>query len=159
MSSRARIRLPVGIELSCPKCPPNIVPKVFRTVERKAERNFEQEAENVLVRIATTLFNPRFSVWANILLREGMKVRIVLLFQSKTTNKRASPRRRQSSPHTFPPNTSYLTLYGTLSGSAPLCMRRDGCVILWRRFLRTRREGLDEGNSQLTNRRPNWSRW
>ena len=62
MSSRARIRLPVGIELSCPKCPPNIVPKTFRTVERKAERNFEQEAENVLVRIATTLFNPRFSV-------------------------------------------------------------------------------------------------
>ena len=31
-----------------------------------------------------------------------MKVRIVLLFQSKTTNKRASPRRRQSSPHTLP---------------------------------------------------------
>ena len=94
MSSRARIRLPVGIELSCPECPPNIMPKIFRTVERKAERNFD---------------------------------------------------------------TSYLTLYGMLSGSAPLRMHRDGCVVLWRRFLHTRREGLDEGNSQLTSRRPNWS--
>lgn len=60
MSSRAHIRLPFGIELSCPECPRDLVPKILRTVERKTERNFERKDKNVLLRKATTLFNPRF---------------------------------------------------------------------------------------------------
>ena len=85
--------LPVGIELSCPECPPNRVPKILRTVERKAERNFEQIAENVLLQKQQRSSIRDFLYEQISFFREGMKVRIVAVLQSKTTNKRASPKR------------------------------------------------------------------
>ena len=59
MSSRARIRLPLGIELSCPECPRDLVPKILRTVERKIKKKFRTDRQKCFTPKSNNALQPK----------------------------------------------------------------------------------------------------